>query len=88
MYVKPAPGVLLRDPVTKQLLSTVPLEGVKTTIVPAEGILVDDNDLFWRRRLRDGDAVRASGPQPSATTAATAAPAATVAATTTEKTSS
>ncbi|WP_321904390.1 DUF2635 domain-containing protein [Paraburkholderia tropica] len=66
MYVKPAPGILLRDPVTKQLLSSAPVEGVRTTVVPAAGMQVDDNDMYWRRRLRDGDAVRASAPQLSA----------------------
>lgn len=84
MYVKPAPGVLLRDPVTKQLLSAAPVEGVKTTVVPDEGMQVDDFDMFWRRRLRDGDAVRASDPK--ATTSAATAPAAVVQAA--EKTSS
>lgn len=57
MFVKPAPGVLLRDPVTKQLLSAAPVEGVPTTVVPPEGLQVDDNDLYWARRLRDGDAL-------------------------------
>ncbi|WP_321896038.1 DUF2635 domain-containing protein [Paraburkholderia heleia] len=86
MYVKPAPGLMLRDPVTKQLLSAAPVEGVKTTVVPDEGMLVDDNDMFWRRRLRDGDAVRASGPKAAASSGNTPAPAVAVAAT--EKTSS
>ncbi|PXW23407.1 Protein of unknown function [Paraburkholderia caballeronis] len=58
MYVKPAPGVLLRDPVTKQLLSAVPVEGLNVTVAPAEGLQVGDFDLYWVRRLRDGDAVR------------------------------
>lgn len=62
MFVKPAPGVLLRDPVTKQLLSAAPFQGVETTIVPPEGMQVDDNDLYWARRLRDGDAVRVISP--------------------------
>lgn len=78
MYVKPAPGILLRDPVTKQLLSAAPVEGVRTTVVPAEGMPVDDNDMYWRRRLRDGDAVRVTAPQLSAAQTSTA----------TEKTSS
>ncbi|MBN3852007.1 DUF2635 domain-containing protein [Paraburkholderia sp. Ac-20340] len=72
MYVKPAPGVLLRDPVTKQLLSSAPVDGVKTTVVPDAGMLVDDNDLYWRRRLRDGDAVRASTTQADTASKATA----------------
>lgn len=74
MYVKPAPGLLLRDPVTKQLLSAAPVEGVKTTIVPDEGLLVDDNDLYWRRRLRDGDAVRAAAAPPAGPASNTATP--------------
>ncbi|RDU99230.1 DUF2635 domain-containing protein [Trinickia dinghuensis] len=61
MFVKPAPGLLLRDPVTKQLLSAAPVEGLKkpVTIVPAQGMEVSDFDLFWLRRIRDGDAVKA-----------------------------
>lgn len=62
MFVKPSPGVLLRDPVTKQLLSASPIDGIETTVVPAEGLSVDDNDLYWARRLRDGDAVRVLSP--------------------------
>ncbi|WP_028205016.1 DUF2635 domain-containing protein [Paraburkholderia nodosa] len=88
MYVKPAPGLMLRDPVTKQLLSAAPVEGVKTTVVPDEGMKVDDNDLYWRRRLRDGDAVRVTGPQASAAASTTAAPAAAASAAAIEKTSS
>ncbi|MHB9833826.1 DUF2635 domain-containing protein [Paraburkholderia terrae] len=43
MKVFPAPGLLVRDPVTK-------------THVPAdEGLDVPDGDLFWNRLLRDGD---------------------------------
>ncbi len=70
MNVKPAPGVLLRDPVTKQLLSAAPVDGVKTVVIPAEGMPVDDNDLYWVRRVRDGDAVRVNQ---AATTKAVAA---------------
>ncbi|MDN7871268.1 DUF2635 domain-containing protein [Burkholderia multivorans] len=72
MYVKPAPGVLLRDPVTKQLLSAAPVEGVETTVVPASGMLVDDYDLYWIRRLRDGDAVRVTPAKSSAPVASAA----------------
>jgi hypothetical protein len=43
MRVKPAPGLAVRDPATMELL-------------PAEGADVPD-DVFWRRRLRDGDVV-------------------------------
>lgn len=58
MFVKPAPGVLLRDPVTKQLLSAAPVAGVVTVVVPDEGMEVGDHDLYWARRVRDRDAVR------------------------------
>jgi uncharacterized protein DUF2635 len=58
MFVKPAPGVLVRDPVTKQLLSAAPVEGVRTTVVPKEGMEVGDHDFFWLRRIRDRDAVK------------------------------
>lgn len=44
MFVKPAPGIKLRDPVTKQF-------------IPSEGLQVDDFDLFWIRRINDGDVV-------------------------------
>ncbi|WNC90956.1 DUF2635 domain-containing protein [Paraburkholderia sp. FT54] len=44
MRVKPAPGLSVRDPVTKQLL-------------PAEGIDVPDGDIFWTRCLNDKDVV-------------------------------
>ncbi|MEX3691883.1 DUF2635 domain-containing protein [Paraburkholderia sp. BR14263] len=69
MYVnvKPAPGKLLRDPVTKQLLSAAPVDGVKTTVVPDEGMQVHVHDLYWVRRLRDGDAVRADAKSVSTT---------------------
>jgi Protein of unknown function (DUF2635) len=49
MFVKPGPGLVLRDPVTKQF-------------IPAEGVEVPDGDLFWQRRLRDGDVVPATPP--------------------------
>lgn len=58
MFVKPASGVLLRDPVTKKLLSAAPVEGVQTVVIPKEGMSVGDHDLYWVRRIRDGDAVR------------------------------
>jgi hypothetical protein len=44
MRIKPAPGLSVRDPVTKQLL-------------PADGIEVPDGDIFWTRCLNDGDVV-------------------------------
>lgn len=42
MFVKPAPGRLVRDPFSK-----VPL--------PAEGRDVPEDGGYWSRRLRDGD---------------------------------
>ena len=42
MWVKPAPGRTVRDPVSKAKL-------------PDEGREVKDGDLFWVRRVRDGD---------------------------------
>ena len=45
MRVKPAPGLVVRDPLSRRP-------------VPAEGLEVPDTDSFWLRRLRDGDVVR------------------------------
>jgi hypothetical protein len=44
MFVKPAPGRTVRDPHSKALL-------------PDEGREVNDGDLFWVRRVRDGDVI-------------------------------
>lgn len=44
MFVKPAPGLKIRDPELKDL-------------IPDEGRKVSDDDLYWHRRLRDGDVV-------------------------------
>ncbi|WP_353191410.1 DUF2635 domain-containing protein [Pandoraea pnomenusa] len=44
MIVKPAPGLKVRHPVTKQLLDDA-------------GIAVPDDDIFWTRALNDGDVV-------------------------------
>lgn len=41
MFVKPAPGRIVRDP-------------VKGTFLPESGEQVPDN-IFWGRRLKDGD---------------------------------
>jgi len=41
MFVKPAPGRVVRDP-------------VKGTFLPENGEQVPDN-IFWGRRLKDGD---------------------------------
>ncbi|MBV2180892.1 MAG: DUF2635 domain-containing protein [Castellaniella sp.] len=59
MYVKPKAGLRVIDPVRKQFM-------------PDEGMQVDDFDLYWVRRLRDGDVVRAN---PPATQSASDAPA-------------
>jgi hypothetical protein len=42
--IKVSPGLVLRDPVTK-------------VNIPEDGIMVDDADLFWARRIRDQDVV-------------------------------
>lgn len=47
MFVKPAPGLKVRDPVKKDLL-------------PDDGREVPDVDLYWQRRLNDGDVVLAN----------------------------
>ncbi|CDN60042.1 Mu-like prophage FluMu protein GP38 [Burkholderia cenocepacia H111] len=44
MIVKPAPGLKVRHPVTKQFL-------------PPEGIEVPDGDIFWTRAASDRDVV-------------------------------
>ena len=71
MFVKPAPGVLLRDPVTKRLLSDAPVEGVKTTVMPADGMQVSDFDKYWLRRIRDLDAVKVTAGTAAAKTSTT-----------------
>ncbi|MGQ7907228.1 DUF2635 domain-containing protein [Burkholderia sp. BC1] len=73
MYVKPAPGIVLRDPITKRLLSAEQVDGIVTELVPAQGLKVDDNDMYWVRRVRDGDAVLVAQTAPSAATTQTAA---------------
>lgn len=44
MRIKPAPGLSVRDPETKQLL-------------PADGIDVPDDSILWNKILNDGDVV-------------------------------
>ena len=44
MLVKPAPGVKVRDPVSKLL-------------IPESGIEVPDTSIYWARRFADGDVV-------------------------------
>lgn len=43
MRVYPTPGLVVRDPVLRDAL-------------PAEGRDVPDDDLYWVRRIQDGDA--------------------------------
>jgi hypothetical protein len=47
MRIKPAPGLSVRDPMTKQLL-------------PADGIDVPDDSILWNKILNDGDVVLVS----------------------------
>lgn len=55
MKVKPNPGKLMRDPVTRMPL-------------PAEGKEVPNNS-FWRRRIKDGDVIAVpDGPLPAPAT--------------------
>lgn len=49
MYIKPADGLRVFDPVRKDFM-------------PAEGMEVSDQDFYWARRLRDGDVVKATAP--------------------------
>jgi hypothetical protein len=49
MFVKPAQGLVVRDPDLKDLL-------------PAEGRHVSDDSMFWHRRLRDKDVELAEPP--------------------------
>lgn len=56
MRVYPTPGLVVRDPVLRDAL-------------PAEGRDVADDDLYWVRRLQDGDATLtppATGGRPAA----------------------
>lgn len=50
MWIVPTEGYSLIDPTS----------GV---IVPAEGMEVPDGDLFWIRRLRDGDCTEGTAPE-------------------------
>jgi hypothetical protein len=56
MFCKPAPGRLVRDPLTK-------------IAMPEAGANVPDDGGYWSRRLRDGDIVLAEPVQPAATPA-------------------
>lgn len=48
MYVKPAPGLRIVDPVLRDFL-------------PEEGRLITPSD-YWHRRLRDGDVLLSANP--------------------------
>ncbi|WP_210510206.1 DUF2635 domain-containing protein [Pantoea ananatis] len=61
MLVKPADGRLVRCP-------------VRGTVLPESGEDVPEN-IFWTRRLRDGDVVRVKDSQKPVTVAPAAAPA-------------
>lgn len=61
MLVKPADGRLVRCP-------------VRGTVLPESGEDVPEN-IFWTRRLRDGDVVRVKDSQKPVTAAPVAAPA-------------
>lgn len=58
IHVYPVDGLQTRDPVTKRLL-------------PADGIDVDPNDLYWARRLAD-KTVTTDKPKASTSNAASA----------------
>jgi hypothetical protein len=58
MFIKPAPGLVVRDPVTKTLIKT------------DQVFEVDPGDLYWNRLLRDGDVVVVTQ-QPAAASAST-----------------
>ena len=60
MYVKPAPGLVIRDPDLHDH-------------IPAEGRDVPLSD-YWHRRVLDGDVVAATAPPAPAPAATTAAP--------------
>lgn len=53
MRIKPAPGLSVRNPETKQLL-------------PADGIDVPDDSILWNKILNDGDVVRVQDVKPAA----------------------
>jgi hypothetical protein len=54
MFVRPVPGVKVRDPYTR-------------LHIPETGIEVSETDTFWARRLADGDVVPAERPVPQST---------------------
>lgn len=52
MFIKPAPGLRIRDPHTKQFL-------------PDDGVEVPNDDLFWHRLINDGDVILVPPDQPA-----------------------
>ena len=56
MWVKPAPGLKVRSPETKQLL-------------PDAGIEVPDDSILWNKLLSVGDVVRTTVPVSEPTSA-------------------
>mgnify|MGYP003674020230 CR=1 FL=1 len=58
MWIKPVPGRLVRDPVTRE-------------VVPEGGRDVDDHNPYWLRKLRDGDVVKGAAPKKTRTLSAT-----------------
>lgn len=50
MFVKPAPGLRVRDPLTLRLM-------------PPEGDGVDETSFHWNRLLRDGDVIECDPPE-------------------------
>jgi hypothetical protein len=49
MYVKPKPGLKVREPVAP------------FAVLPPEGKAVPDGDPYWNRRIRSGDVERVEG---------------------------
>ena len=49
MFVKPAPGLKVRDP-------------QKRLHIPETGVEVSDTDTYWARRVLDGDVVVVEAP--------------------------
>lgn len=58
MFIKPSPGIIIRDPFNQQVL-------------PVSGVEVSGNESFWIRRLKDGSVVLGDkSPQKTAPTVA------------------
>jgi hypothetical protein len=72
MYVKPAkrPEHLKAPDAPDHLVVRDPISG---QVMPAEGRHVPDGDLYWHKRLIEGDIVEAEPPAPAAESAQPAA---------------